>query len=452
MTLLGFAPGLPPNTPGAVVDGYGFYPTLRGLKASYGWREVQELYNPLTYGVAVEALMVASDEMIVCTTTHVLRLYYALSITITDITPSGYIADNVINLNRFGNYIILAALNNSWSRLANSAAAWTALGVQQDVSFAHGFYHVRTVDGEWFTSDIGDPTDWTIGSGSQAQSGTFPDTDGDVIDGGSLGQYAVLYKNNGIWLGQNVGPPLYWDWQKVPSGDGCRFKRSLIALKDAHYYIGEDDIYAFNLGRPQSIGQPVKDWLLRTLYRSLERVKVVYEPTNELLCWFLGGYFGQPYSYVLTYHVPSGRFGLDLTDAETPVKTQVYWGSHQHFLGGIDWVSPRMYKIVAGKLYIQNAESTGSKLVFAQYGQADQDTQVNRVRMLYSTTPVTATCTHDVRERLDDTPVKSQSNYSQDGKHDFHAVGRWHQDTVEMGGMWELLDAGPAYPKGAGKR
>lgn len=446
--LIGFAPDLDPTTPGAVIEGTGFVGSTRGIKGSPSWRKVASLYDRAQYGAAVDALMVGGGDIFIATSTHVIRAQDTVTIQVTDVTPSGYTGGLHVSFKRFGAYIILAGHANSWHWLYGSASAFTAMSVAQSVSFPHYSFYVRAYQNEWFTSDIGDATDWTIGVGSQAQSGTFADSDGNFYEGESLGQYAVMYKSSAIWIGRYVGAPLYWAWEKVPSGDGCTWPGSLLALKDAHYYFGEEDIYRYTLGRPESIGGPVKRWLFDTLYHGNYRARVAYEPVNELIYWFVGGDTSEVFTDVLTYHIPTARFGRDFSNAEAVVRTTLRWNESQ----AQPSLSPRIYMIRSGELFVADGAPGAASLTMAQYGNDDNDIQINRVRARFSSRPEIGGATHSVRDYLDGDVLSQKTSTDPNGRYDFGMSGKWHQDVISVSGDWEMLAYGALMPQREGRR
>lgn len=441
--LIGFAPDLEQTTPGAILDGDGFIPTTRGIEAVNSWRLLTQAFDPATYGRAIASYYSSSDGLYVATTTHVLHIYLDVfgNHTTTDITPSGYTAGDNPKFYKYGNYVFLSGLLATYYH-TNALTQMTTLGVaQREPGFARGFYHLRWYLFEWFASDEGDPTAFTIGPASNAASGTFPDTEGVIVDGSALGEFAVLYKRQSVWVGQFANSTVKWAWQRVPTIDGCAYNGSLIALRDAHYYFAEHNIFRFDGGRPLPIGEPVRNWLSKWVGLGYTRIRAVHAPVNDSIVWYLGapastGDEEARYVRTLEYHIASGRYGTQQVAIDCPVLTDgpVYFSRLPATLGPYE----QLYMIRDGALYARDGIPSSATLLLNQYGDDDRDTRSGRVLVSYSRRPSAATLRHDIREHLDGDIQNTQTNDNPNGHHDIRLSGRWHQNSLQLSGSWTI--------------
>jgi hypothetical protein len=182
---------------------------------------------------------------------------------------------------QFGN--VSLASNEGDTIQASSSAAFAdiagapAAGVIETVGqFVFAF---NTTDGtygispdRWWCSAIGDNTLWTPSVATQATTGRLTATPGKILGAKSFGQQIVAYKQRSMYLGTYVGPPTAWDFQRIPGEAGAQSHEAIANIgtpeNPKHIFMGYDDFYIFDGGRPTPIGSPVRQTVFTELLQS----------------------------------------------------------------------------------------------------------------------------------------------------------------------------------------
>jgi len=87
----------------------------------------------------------------------------------------------------------------------------------------------------------------------------------------------VAWKEKNIWLGQYVGPPVYYKFQPQVMGVGALAAGSIALMRDPvalSFFLGEDNVYAFDMIGIAPVGDSIKKALFAELNYA-ERDKIV---------------------------------------------------------------------------------------------------------------------------------------------------------------------------------
>lgn len=204
-------------------------------------------------------------------------------------------------------------------------------------------------------SKPGDISIWSSTNGSAGQV-ALADVNDDITGVGVLHDLVVILRRYGIHLGFPTGTlPLPYDIQSfVLKGVGCFWPPSAAFSDEIAYFVGEDDVYAFDLQSITSIGYRIRDTLLPLLragvfYRGFvsrantlnsQRLRYNLIPTGDLATadmphfiydvldktWSLQYYSIVPNwaFYYSTNFSPSFGFGIAfVNNSSTPVVS--YW-------------------------------------------------------------------------------------------------------------------------------
>ncbi len=78
----------------------------------------------------------------------------------------------------------------------------------------------------------------------------------------------LVYSENSVWIGTDVGFPGGFTWQPLFTGLGNIFHYSVVRYREIDYFIGQDNIYSLNGFQPKEIGTEIWE-------RFIEDIKIV---------------------------------------------------------------------------------------------------------------------------------------------------------------------------------
>ncbi len=319
--------------------------------------------------------------------------------------------------------------------------------------------HTATGDNPdgWMCSAFQDYSSWTASVSTQA-------TNGRLIGGGgftaglSLGSYAVGYKENAIFLGSYVGPPVVWQWDRIPGDVGCVGPEAVCDIGGAHVFMGSDaNIYLFNGTRPESIAHgAVKEFIASSISATLQYKTTVRHDRRRNLVWvFYISSNGTVLDRALVYNLLTGQWGRCDQSAEAVlqfVSPGVTWdtlgsvGSTWDDLPSIPWDSP-LWNAGAYALSIFNTShqlkmlsgtSTGGGLTTGDFGSDTNYSMLRASRLRFLTEPTSATAQPATKARSGAAMVSGGTSTLSDGKFDHRVSGRFHRIAYTMTGPFEV--------------
>ncbi len=116
-------------------------------------------------------------------------------------------------------------------------------------------------------SDQGNPLNWATGGASTAGSAVLSDMTEDITGAFTIRNIIVIPRHTGFHLGYPTGisfPPFRFEpWNR--DGVGVFYPETADVSNNVLYFVGEDDVYTFDLQRIQPIGTRIRDDLLPIL-------------------------------------------------------------------------------------------------------------------------------------------------------------------------------------------
>ena len=328
--LLGFMPDLDPTTPGAIMDGDAFVPTLQGVSAANvpAPNAIADLAGTPT-GAYATILLDGTKRMFASTST---AIYEASGATWTDRSRGGgYTGVQKQRFCTFGNNVLAtnrseaigqAAPGGAFADIATAPKASILVSVNGFVMALDtndGTYGDRP-DG-WWCSGLRDQTLWTPSAATQAANGRLLDTPGKITAGAALGSDVVAYKAGSMYLGRYVGPPIIWAWQRVPGEVGCAGAESVVVVNGRHYFIGQNDFYSFDGTVPQPMNAPCREWFFGNLDESLRATIIgAVDVPRALIYWHYPSIAGGgALDSVLIYNYRTNQWGKQALSVAVPV-------------------------------------------------------------------------------------------------------------------------------------
>jgi hypothetical protein len=310
----------------------------------------------------------------------------------------------------------------------------------------------------WACSAIADYTDWTPSINTQCTYGRLYDTPGEVRGIKRLADYAIFYKSKAMYLARYVGVPSVWDFSLVSDSIGCASQDAIARVGQVHYFVGEDNFYAFDSNSIQPIGDPIKEWFYsqinpekRTLIQSVhdKQKNIVYwlYPTgssSEITDWVSFNYKTQKWGkgqLTIESSVQYVASGANYDDIGT------LFASYDAITSDYDSVSPAgNYSIPAifdstHKLNTLNGPCVNSSFTSNDFGADGKITLLSRVRPRYMNSPDSATLTNYYRDEMGQDINNGITVNSFNGKFDLLKSSRWHRIKIDLIGDYEITGA-----------
>lgn len=90
-----------------------------------------------------------------------------------------------------------------------------------------------------------------------------------------------------MYLGRYIGPPLVWQWTRVPGDVGCSGPESVVVVDTRHFFVGPSDFFTYDGTVPRSIGAPVREWFFANLNQTYrDRIVGVADLPRDLVYWY----------------------------------------------------------------------------------------------------------------------------------------------------------------------
>jgi hypothetical protein len=329
--LLGFMPDVDPTTPGAIVDGDAFVPTVNGVSAANNLNEttIADLADVPT-GTYATLLLDGTKRMFASTGS---AIYEASGATWTDRSRSGgYSGAQRQRFCTFGNNVLatnrteVIGQSSPGGAFADISGAPKASIIVSVNGFVMAF---DTNDGTygdrpdgWWCSGLRDQTLWTPSLTTQSANGRLLDSPGRITAGAALGTDVVAYKASSMYLGRYVGPPLIWLWQQVPGEIGCAGAESVVVVDSRHFFVGQNDFFMFDGTTPKPLNAPCREWFFTNLDEA-NRSKIIgaVDIPRSLIYWHYPSKdsSGGALDSILIYNYRTNQWGKQALSVAVPV-------------------------------------------------------------------------------------------------------------------------------------
>lgn len=474
----GFAPDLEAPTPGVLVDCDQFIPYRTGMEAAPSGDTPSDVpaLAAACIGAAVVTLLDGTRRVIAGTTTNLYELTGGAWVDESRTVGGAYTGgvDTRWALCQFGNTTIASnrsdAMQYSTGATINFADISTA--PKAEVVFTVGAFvmALNVNDGTekpdgWHCCAAYDATDWTASVTTQATKGRLVATPGELTAGLSLGEYAVAYKTQSMYLGQYVGSPAVWDWLLVPGGGaGCVGKDAVCDIDGAHFFVGQDNFWIFDGTRPVQVGDnQLRQWFFdNSDPESLYKTKCVYDRQQNRVWIFYPSAGSTTCDSALVYHLVSkqwGRANRSIEAAVNYVNSGVTFDTLSSEAATYDALPAvsydSQYWLLGGRaLAVFNTSHqlqtlTGAPLdcsfTTGDAGDDEAVTLLKQVRLRFGAgyAPTTASCTTYHKMSSGDAYTTGTTSSINDGKFDVLKAARWHKAEISMTGAVRVTGINP---------
>jgi len=459
--LKGFAPDLDPETPGVLMDCNAIVPTTKGLAAANSL--INTVYPALagTPSSAFVARLLDGTKRVLVAEGP--RIQEASSGAWVDRSRTGgytgtnrmrwaVFGNNVLNANR-SQVIGQAVPGSAFTDIAGSPAASiivTAAGFVMALNVNQAQYG-DAPDG-WHCSGIRDQTTWTAAAATQCAYGRLLDSPGAIKAGAALGSDIVAYKDDSMYLGRYVGPPLVWAWTRVPGDIGCSGNESVVVVGTTHFFIGPADIYVFDGTVPRSLNAPVREWFFANLNQQYrERIFGVADIPRDLVYWYYPSTASTgELDACLIYNFRTNEWGKQAIGVQAALlysSGQVTYDSLGSLYTTYDslpdiaydssfWLADTQAPAVLqnGILKTVTGEPGPSWILTGDFGDLTNYSMLRRVTPRFRTTPASASGTNFYRSNLGDARVQDFTVTMSRGRFDFRRSARWHSYRFDFPG------------------
>ena len=464
--IVGYMPDSDPNTPGILIDCTNIIPFQSGFKGAPS--PITTASNALSIacvGATVAVKLDGTRRIFAGTTTDLYELASGVWTSRTRAAPYTGGSDTRWSYCQFGDTTVASNLADVMQSSASGVFADIATAPKAKIvvsatnNFVVAFNTVDATYGtspdRWWCCAQADQTNWTPNISTLATTGRLVAVEGAIQAALTLGDYVVAYKNRAIFIGVFVGSPVVWQWALVPGGEaGCVGQESVCDIGGQHFFVGNDNFWLFDGTRPTPIGDgKIRQWFLSNSspqYRY--KTKCSFDRQNNLVrVFFCSSASTGQIDYCLVYHVGKQQWGRADVAMEAPlnyIAPGVTINGMDAYATTIDalpnipvdsqfWLSGGQtpaYFNTSHQLVALNGATGLSGFTTSDVGDDDAVTTINRVRVRYTSSPMTATATGFYKFNEGDALQAGAVNAINDGKFDVRQSARFHRVRIDMTG------------------
>lgn len=473
--LLGFLPDGEPTLPGVITDCVNFIPYVNGMRGapSPSTPASTPVLADACQGIAVTTKLDDTRRILAGTRTH---LYELLAGSWTDVSGAAYTGgvDSRWSWAQFGNSTLAANLSDTIQRSTGGAFSSVATAPKAKIIFTVGAFvmALNTVDGtygtspnRWWCCASFDDTSWTPSVTTLATTGELVSTQGQIVAGGRLGDYAVAYKESSIYVGQFVGAPAVWDWTQVPGGSaGCVGQDAWCDIGGAHFIVGPENFWLFDGSRPVPIGVgQVRQWFFDNSNPNYRyKTQCVFDRQNNMVWTHYCSNGSTVLDQALVYHTLTkqwGRVTINVESVLNYISSGVTIDGLSSISATIDGLSSYSFDsqfwLVGGRalsivntshqLQMLTGVSASSSFTTGDAGDDDRYSLLSKIRIRFAPgyAPTTATAT-TYAKATEGAPltISNSGLVLNDGKFDALQSARYHRAKFDFTGDVRVLAIG----------
>jgi hypothetical protein len=436
--LLGFTPDLDPTTPGAMFEVENMIPTRNGMALAKAGITPYTLPAGTTQVYAVTTATISGQEVtLVVRNGGVYEQYNSVWTNISALSGANSNRAKLIAYGKVGLFINQERLHLYTPGVGGVGTLTLVKSFNsspQDICTLNGFVMLvgslffGDSGDSWACSDQYDYTNWTPADGNQAKDGRLLDTAGAIRAIVPIGENAIIYKENNMYIGRNVGPPFVWDWDLIPYADGAASASSVVYFNDRHYVKSTKGFYVYDGSVPRPIDGFIKHWYFDTAFLVSGNNHALstgfIDKERETVYWCNKDY--PLASRVVAYHIPTGKWGVASYNAE-------------HLFGfvypdiALSYIDLSNLTAIQTVNYSNNTTLTG-KFTSNIFGDEGNVSDCEKIQLRFTHQPVTTSCTGYANGGEGEAFVQADTSTMADNKFDMRQSGRFHQFKFTMDG------------------
>jgi len=324
----------------------------------------------------------------------------------------------------------------------------------------------------WWTSAFQDYTSWTPSAATQCVTGRLIGKGGPLTAAAMLGKACIAYKSRQMFSGQYVaGTPEVWQWEAIPGEQGCIGPEAIVDIGGIHVFVGEDNVWMYDGTRPVAVANDIRQWLFTELSASYKkRIIVSYERKNGRVWIFYptSSSSGNPNAAVV-YHLKTKRWGRANRTIEAALSNYYAIGITWDTLSGVSGTWDGLPDIAWDSAFWQTgalafsvfdtthklqsliASGEDSSLTTGDIGDDVGVSSINAVIPRFTAIPVSATIAGYKRTALGGSSENGGSATYSGQKFDIRQTARYHRFTITMTGDVEIKGFDPKAVKAGGR-
>lgn len=474
--LLGYAPDKHPNTPGVLLEVTNMIPTLRGMEGGPATQTPSGISGALAAACQGAASLRNLSEVVrtfAGTGTDLFEISGGAWTEVTRSSGGDYAlgADVRWRFAQFGNVALAVAKSDTLqastsSNFANVTGAPKAGGVEVVGQFVFLWDTNEATFGNspnrWWCSAKGDYTDWTPAISTECATATITSSPGKIRSIKRFGPHVVIYKLRSIHFGIYSGQPSIWNFDReISSETGALSHEAVVDVgtpeEPRHLFMGFDDFYEFNGGRPRPLGQGwVKETVFNELNKSfMERAHAVLDRTNSLVYFFYPSGASNNTDKCVVYNYKTQKWGRSDRTVEHSFEYSSVGLSYDALGSSYStyadlpsvsydstiWTSGYPLPAVFDTSHVLktlDGSSSTSGFTLGDFGDDEKFLSVMRVRPRFTTAPTSGTMINYYRNNLGDSLTTGASTALSSGKFDLTRSARWHRLNFSFAGPVEV--------------
>lgn len=344
-----FIPDMPPDTPGGILDALGLYPTANGLRVQNTTQlRISGITGGPTLGWFSAVFSNGSDYVYAGTAQH-LWASSGFQFIENDNSQTFTGLTNPWTFTQVDDYVIATNGVNPVQAVTTPGGQFSALGGSPPIAsivssadpggtgyFVFLFNLLNNPQG-WACSGAGQPNSWPLDTTNLSASGTLGLTQGPVTAAVPLRGGVVAFKGTSFYYGQFIGVPYVWQFQLISPSQGVQGPYAVASAGDTVYFIGNDNIYAFDGFSLYPIPNKVAQWLFSQSmdFNYAENIIATYDSSNDIVNFHYPSLNASPAGTLdtrLMWHRKSGRWCIDhiviegSTQANLPTRSGTTYG------------------------------------------------------------------------------------------------------------------------------
>ena len=475
INLVGYAPDVPPTTPGVLLECTNLIPSIKGMKGAPSTQDPSGITGTLGAACQGASTMRKLDDSVrvIAGTSTDLKEIAGGQWTVRSKVAGAYNLGTDVRWRfaQFGDVTLAAAKSDTVQASTSGAFAdisgapkagvievvgqFVFLGDTNEGTFGDSPNRV------WWSAK-GDHTDWTPSISTECATLLITSTPGKIRGIKRFGPHVVIYKRSSIHLGVYSGKPSIWNFDREISSQVGAVSNEAIAdvgtpEEPRHIFMGFDDFYEFNGGRPTPIGQ---GWVKETVFNELnktymERSIALHDRTNSLVYFFYPTTESNNPNKCVVYNYKTQRWGradrtiefafeyvsvgLSYDDLGSVYSTYADLPniSYDSTIWTAGYPIPAVFD-TSHKLKTLDGNSTSSGFTLNDFGDDERFSTLMRVRPRFFTAPGSATLTNYYRNNLGDSLTTGATTQISNGKFDLKRSARWHRLNFAFSGQVEL--------------